>query len=62
MKRRDSKSRRSGDRRVGSTPTSSARAGSVESLPAFYIGYTARSLAPRMNIPFIVFAGACCAL
>ena len=35
MKRRDSKSRRSGDRRVGSTPTSSARAGSVKSLPAF---------------------------
>lgn len=35
MKRRDSKSRRPGDRRVGSTPTSSARAGSVKSLPAF---------------------------
>ena len=35
VKRRDSKSRRSGDRRVGSTPTSSARAGSVKSLPAF---------------------------
>ena len=51
-----------GQPHVGSNPTVSARAGSDVTLPAFYISCSARSLALRVNIPFIVFAGACCAL